>query len=196
MFAVTGKRSTTIQALEALTGEESERIDANRGGLIIPAAPRYVLAAGVLYSKRIPEQTAEEIETAWRVNFVDVVRIVDAVFAKQWDARICVVSSASARAGSFDEGYAGAKAAVELFVKTRRLIGTQQLVAVAPPIIADSGMTERRKDFPAVLNLRPHVHARDVAAAIHGLLWVPKHVAPNNAVLPVGPSAPGSFGQK
>lgn len=196
MFAVTGKRSTIVQALEALTGEEAVRIDRVAPGYMIPPADRFVLAAGVLYSKRLSEQTPEEIQTAWWVNFVDVVKILDAIFQTRWNARVCVVSSMSATAGSFDEGYAGAKAAVDMLVRTRRLIGTQQLVAVAPPIIADSGMTERRKDYPAVLNLRPHVYARDVAAAIHGLLWAPKHAAPNNAVLPVVPSAAGGFAEK
>ena len=153
-YGVTGVRSKIVTELADITGEQMVRLDMD---LADPAAPlplglpdtRYfVLAAGVLHGKRILELTGREIVECLAVNTVNVIRLCEHILAERDDAAICVVGSESAWKGSFDQLYAASKAAVHAYVKQRQTAGRyQQLVAIAPPIIIDCGMTTRRADF-------------------------------------------------
>lgn len=149
---------------------------------------RYVLAAGYLAGKTLNSASADELARTWLVNFVNTARLGNEILQRDPMARVCVVGSMSALDGSFDLAYAGAKAALHLWAETTHLSAGQQLVVVAPPIIADSGMTERRPDYPAILSTRPHVTAWDVASTIHAALWAPVGVnARRTGVLRVAP---------
>lgn len=177
-YGVTGLRSKIITELGDITGEQMVRLEMD---LADPAAPlplwlpdtRYfVLAAGVLHGKRILELTGPQIVECLAVNTVNVIRLCEHLLTTRDDAAICVVGSESGWKGSFDQLYAASKAAVHSYVKSRRVTGRyQQLVAVAPPIIVDAGMTLRRPDFEQIrVSSRKTVTALQVAERIQALL--------------------------
>lgn len=109
-------------------------------------AERYLFTAGVLIGKPAHEMTNAEADSMMAVNFTMVVSACEAILAANNEARICIIGSESAYAGSFDRVYAGTKAALHNYVEQRRVGPAQQLVAVSPGIIEDAGMTVRRTD--------------------------------------------------
>lgn len=189
MLAVTGYHTTIVWSLQQLLPDEVvERIPHDAGPNEIPPSDRYVLAAGVLYAKRITEQTREEIETSVRVNLTDTMRLCETVLDRNPSARICVIGSESGYKGSHDQAYAAAKAGLHQYVETRKVGKRQQLVAVAPHIIADSGMTRRRTDYEECM-LRAeqtsrgrYITAIEVARLVHFLLYVDRGFVNNTVV--------------
>jgi NAD(P)-dependent dehydrogenase (short-subunit alcohol dehydrogenase family) len=176
VIAVTGARTTIVRALAKLVPDEIVRIDADLSTFDaecdIPIADRYVLAAGVLIGKRTLDQSADEIMRTIAVNLVNVIRLCDRILDTHPTARICVVGSESAYRGSFDMTYAVSKAAVHAYVQAKKLQPGQQLVAVAPHIVIDSGMTQRRTDVAELTaSGRRFIPPQAVAEAIHFLLW-------------------------
>lgn len=169
MLAVTGYRTTIVQALKGMAAEDVIRIDSESDD--VPVADRYLLAAGVMYSKPANEQTFDEWITSVRVNFTQVVRICEAIFSRPEPAVVCIIGSQSAEAGSYDGTYAACKRAVQEYVSVRKTQSGHRLVCVSPPIIADSGMTLRRHDYPLVLSERRTVTAQQVAEAVYRLLY-------------------------
>lgn len=177
MLAVTGLSTTIVKEyLKIVPDEEVKRIVAYPNldmfdcELKIPDADRYILAAGVLHQEKMKDQTGRQIMTSLSVNFINVVRICEEILEKNEHARICVIGSESAYGGSFDETYAGAKAALHRYVEKRTLRAHQQLVCVSPPIISDAGMTLRRHDYPEILKRRPTVTSSEVARLVYDLL--------------------------
>ena len=135
---------------------------------------RYLLCAGILIGKQVQDMRDDEAAETFRVNFTDVVRFCDKVFSENKYARICVIGSESGYKGSYDMAYAGSKAALQLYVETKKLESSEQhLVCVAPTIIEDSGMTQRRPDLDAVLKrgrarrMGRWLQAEEVARAAH-----------------------------
>lgn len=178
MLVVTGHRSEIILALRPILPEDEpvsncaiEQMPLN--------ADRYVFCAGVLVGKRIHEQTQEEVATTFRVNFEMIARACEYIFANNGRARVCVIGSESGYSGSYDAAYSGSKAAVHTYIETKRLSAPgQQLVGIAPGIIADAGMTLRRKDI-VNLEAKRQAHpkrrwllAEEVARLVHFLLYV------------------------
>ena len=147
MLAMTGWRSRISQEVRRIAGEKYgetfERLTPMKPTL---DAQRYLFCAGILYGKPARDLTASEIGALLDVNFVNVVETCEHILTANPYARICVVGSESGIAGSFDRLYAGSKAALHQYVETRRIRPAQQLVAVAPGIIGDAGMTLRRTD--------------------------------------------------
>lgn len=175
MLAVTGARTTIVRELART--ERVERIDADLSCLDcdfdIPEADRFVLAAGVLVGKRIQEQTASEMLCGFSVNLINAVRLCETILDTNPRARIVAIASESAFLGSHDQAYAVAKGGLCSYAAWRK-VGPEQLLAVlCPPIIADSGMTERRHDYPACLETRKTVTAAEVAAAVRRILDAP-----------------------
>ncbi len=128
-------------------------------------AERYLFAAGHLEATTILEQGAAEIARHLAVNLMAPVKAAEHVLARNPVARICVVGSESAIKGSHNTTYGVAKAALHRYVETRRLeYPGQQLVCVAPGMIADSGMTRRRADQHNVEASRPGARAIPSAA--------------------------------
>jgi len=130
----------------------------------------YLLCAGVLHGKRIGEMTGLELSETMSVNFASIASFCDRLFDYNDKARVCVIGSQSGVNGSYDMAYAGAKAALHLYVETKALSTIQQhLVCVAPTIIEDAGMTQRRGDLKAKLaegkcrRLRRWLKAEEVA---------------------------------
>lgn len=112
----------------------------------------YLLCAGVLHGERIGDLTNEQLIGTWGVNFINVARFCDNLFEVNDEARVVVIGSESGFKGSYDMAYAGAKAALHLYVETKRLrTADQHLVCVAPTVIEDTGMTQRRADLQETL---------------------------------------------
>lgn len=176
MLTVTGKRTSIVQALlKMVPGEGCREIENDladpRGALAIPAADRYILAAGVLHGQTAAELDDKQVVETLAVNYVNVVRICEIILRREKCARICVIGSESGYLGSFDQVYAASKAALHAYVMNRAPAWPQQLFAVSPAIISDSGMTLRRIDYPEVLRARRTVTAAAVAATIHRHLY-------------------------
>lgn len=175
MLAVTGISTTIVKEYLLLRPETTIRIEAIPSlahpspELHIPPADRYILAAGLLHQKPLADQTEKEVLASLSVNFINVIRVCERVLSENLEARICVIGSESGYRWSYDDAYAGAKAAIHSYVENRRVYRKQQLVCVAPTVISDSGMTMRRKDYPEVLERRRTVTAKQVAEIISGL---------------------------
>lgn len=148
-----------------------------------PADPfhdRFLFCSGYLSGGgNIACQDREEVARAWFENFSDIAAACDLIFEHNSAARVCIIGSESGFAGSHDMAYAGAKAAMHLYIEKKRLnCPDQQLVGIAPTVIWDSGMTQRRSDLAALTaraalrrKLR-WVTAIEVARAAHFLLYV------------------------
>lgn len=156
-WGVTGAGSRIIHELADITGDQMVRLEMNLADpgaalpLWLPDTRYFVLAAGVLHGKRILELSGAQIIECLAVNTINVIRLCEHILEQRDDAAICVVGSESGWKGSYDQLYAASKAAVHAYVKTRHVSGRyQQLVALAPPIIIDAGMTTRRPDFEQI----------------------------------------------
>lgn len=179
MIACTGYNSTIVRALAILRPEEViEKILATPSPTRMdcefswsPGATRFILAAGVLHQKQILDQSHTEIQSSIAINLVNAVRLIETIFLRVPNARVCVIGSQSGISGSFDMTYALSKAALQKFMRWKQITRTQTLVCIAPPIIADSGMTRRRNDYPGVLEKRRHVFASEVAELVDKALW-------------------------
>lgn len=180
MLAVTGIRTSIVTELVKLTGERAVRFScmpsmldfacdfALDDGPTLGGRPvaGYVLAAGVIRALPIAKQSAGEILEALAVNLVNVLRLSEAILSSDEHAKVALIGSNSALHGSYDELYAACKAGVHAYANTRKVKPTQRLVAIAPPLIRDSGMVRARHDYPGVLETRRSVSAREVAEAI------------------------------
>ena len=112
---------------------------------------RYLICTGYLAGKALFNQTREELISSFELNYALVAGKCEMIFNANPLARICVLGSHSGIEGSFDMAYAGAKAAIHLYVE-RKVLGSpqQMLVALAPHIVWDSAMTQRRNDLEAL----------------------------------------------
>ncbi len=151
-LGLTGESSTIAKCF--LRASDPYAVVTRRNARNLPLhCGKYLLCAGVLHGEQINDLSDEQLEETIRVNFTDVVRFCDRLFAVNDHARVCVIGSYSGIAGSYDMAYAGAKAALHLYVETKRLRAPgQHLVAIAPTIIEDSGMTQRRTDLQTTLD--------------------------------------------
>lgn len=144
-----------------------------------PFHARFLFCSGYLPGKTLTDLPAEEISRAFHENFASIAATCDVIFEHNSEARVCIIGSQSGIAGSHDMAYAGAKAAMHLYIKTKRLQHPgQQIVGIAPTIIWDSGMTQRRPDLDALAargkarRAGRWLSAAEVAAAAHFLLYV------------------------
>lgn len=184
MLAVTGFSSTIVQALRKSGVEDIVRIGRNE----LPpfSASHYLLAAGLLHQASVLDQSPLEQYESVLVNMIRPLRLCEMILRANTCARICVVGSESGIKGSFDEVYATSKAGIMAYVKWRKLLPTQQLFAVAPTVISDSGMTMRRKDYPGVLSTRKTITAQRVAEVIRQtLLLEPVESSIRNGVVEI-----------
>jgi NAD(P)-dependent dehydrogenase (short-subunit alcohol dehydrogenase family) len=176
MLVVTGMGSTIVQELqELLPDEQIVRVDAN--AIFVPQSDRYLLCAGVIRPKMLSVQTEEEVAETLNVNFVWPAQMCELILSENMTARICVIGSESGYSGSFDMAYAGAKAAMHMFIETSKLQPRQQLVGIAPSIIEDSGMTNRRQDVDNLSTRRKEhpkgrfLEAMEVAKLVKHVLY-------------------------
>lgn len=113
---------------------------------------KFLICSGVLHGEKIKDISEDAANETFNVNFTSIARFCDIMFESNPHARICVIGSASGEQGSYDMTYAGAKSALQMYVKRKKVpLATQHLVCVSPWFIADAGMTSRRKDYGQVL---------------------------------------------
>jgi NAD(P)-dependent dehydrogenase (short-subunit alcohol dehydrogenase family) len=145
MIGIIGALTTIATEFRTLSKDSSMNVRLEEAPYDLP---RYLICMGYLAGRRIGEQTHEEHGLAWQKNFSDIAAFCEVVFDSNPYARICIIGSASGENGSYDMAYAGAKAAIHLYIRTKKLTDPrQQIVGIAPGVIADSGMTKARKDF-------------------------------------------------
>lgn len=139
---------------------------------------RYLICLGYLAGKQITAMTRREAADTFHANCADIMAICELILENNSGARICIIGSESGFAGSYDHAYAAAKAGIHQYVENRRLAHPgQQLVAIAPTVIWDSGMTQRRSDLQALAERGEArrrgrwLDAREVAALAHFVLY-------------------------
>ena len=201
-LGVTGRRTSIVEHLLRLLPDDrvvsigrrpddDVRIDLARPfdvGQFPSDLDRYVLAAGVMYPRRLADQSFDETATSLAVNLTSVVRVCEHLLDANPRARICLIGSESFR-GSYDTTYFVAKAGLNAYVERRRLSHPgQQLVIVSPTIIMDSGMTERRDDLDQVADRAQaspkhrFLYAAEVARLVHFVLWEDDGMLTNTVV--------------
>jgi NAD(P)-dependent dehydrogenase (short-subunit alcohol dehydrogenase family) len=177
-IAIRGAGSRIVcELLPLLQSETIFRV--KRGELCPPDALRYVFCQGALSEHSIGDQGYHQVGHSFWVNGAEIIRECDRLFALNSRARICVVGSESAFSWSHDGAYAAAKAALTAYVETKRLRSAdQQLICIAPSVIADTAMTEARTDRDRLeKRLARHPKGRflravEVARLIHHVLYV------------------------
>lgn len=194
ILRVTGVGSRIVSALRSQlpTGERIVRLDNDLrtlGDQWVPGdGDRFLLCAGMLHQKKIAVQSPAEVRESLAVNLISAVRICEAALDASPRARICVLGSDSGFKGSYDTTYAVAKAGLHRYVETRALAPGQQLVAVAPHIIWDTGMTQRRADLAALREraqkepMRRYLRAAEVARLIRFLLYEDEGAITNTVI--------------
>lgn len=196
MIAVTGASSAIARALRGMlpAGEIMAGIGRTVWRADSPGFPRtasrFLLCAGLLHGKAVREQRLEHVAETMAANLGDTIRLADAILNELPGVRVCILGSESGYRGSHDMAYAAAKAGLHAFVEQRRTGPQQQLVAVAPHIIADAGMTLRRRDIEATRRRAAQDSARgrwitaaEVAAVIRSLLYDDHFMWCNNTVI-------------
>lgn len=179
MIAIRGADSAIARALTRILPTWECWSPILRGAVPPFDCERYFFAQGLIRSKPVIEQSLDEREESFDVNAHQVMAACDAVLAENPKARICVVGSESAFAGSFDGSYAWAKKKLHDYVEHKKLEHPgQQLVCIAPGIIGDAGMTLRRHDTER-LDERRLAHPKrrwlksaEIARLVHYLLYV------------------------
>lgn len=172
MIGIRGSHTTIAQALRALITDPV--LELGRGATT-HLCDRYLFAAGLATTETRSNDPLSEV---WWANAGEVIQACDAIFARNPIARVCVIGSEAAYSPSFDHAYAAAKAAVHRYVESKRLGPSQQLVAIAPALIADAGMTARRSDTEELERRRmAHPQQRwvtsaEVAQLVQYLLYV------------------------
>lgn len=186
-LAVRGADSVIVQTL----ADKADIIRVPRGERMPGKNRRYLFCAGLIHQQRIRYQDHVDHHEAWAVNAANVIRECERLLDINPVARICVIGSESAYKGSFDMAYAGAKAALHMFVENKRLkYPSQQLVCVAPTCIAGSGMNKQRNaDGVAALAHRVANHPKrrwlepqEVADMVFHLLYVDKGYTTNTVI--------------
>lgn len=170
MIGVAGHRSTIAQEFFRLI-PDGEVARGDRLADLPMSYDRYLICVGFLAGKSLEAISADEARRTWEKNFIAPARFCDRLFRVNQRARVCIIGSESGFRGSYDMAYAGAKAALHLYVETKRLEHPgQQLVAIAPTVIWDSAMTQRRSDLEpleargAATRHGRWLNAREVAA--------------------------------
>lgn len=179
MIAIFNARSSIARALRELLPLDESIVADQYEAPEIAFAQRFLFCTGYLCGKPIAEQSPNETARAYNENFADIATMCDQILAVNRNARICIIGSESGCCGSYDMAYAGAKAAMHLYVERKRLEHPgQQLVAVSPTVIWDSGMTQARTDL-ADCEARGRARrrgewlsAQDVAQVVHFALYV------------------------
>ena len=184
---ILGAHSQIAQEFKKLVPEAKELV---RGQLnfVDQKADKYLICSGFLRGELLDKQSPEEVIESFMANYVKVVNYCNAVFSENLHARICVIGSESGYNGSYDMAYAGAKAALHMYIETKKLSSEQQLVCVSPGIIEDAGMTTRRKDIENLANIRKlhpkgrFIESIEVAKLAHFLLYEDRGFISNTVI--------------
>lgn len=154
---------------------------------IIERCDYFVLAHGVLSRKPFLMRHETELCQSLVVNMLSVVRICEIALERNANARIVVMGSDSARNGSHDVAYGLAKAGLHAYVQSRAVGENQQLVAIAPSMIGNTGMTRQKTEAELSTYVQAHPKKRpvgplEVARLIHFLLFTDMGYISNTVV--------------
>lgn len=184
---IVGHKSTIAKAFVAL--RPSLEYVVGRTHCIDLDLDAYLICCGFLAGKSLTEIGVEDLDRTLGANFVQPAQLCDRILEVNDHARICVIGSESGISGSYDMAYAGAKAAMHLYIKTKQLrTAAQQLFGIAPHIVADSGMTERRVDQERVKaaaarhRAARHISAMEVAEVAAAGLFGPSRFLSNTII--------------
>ncbi len=108
---------------------------------------KFIINIGLLRSKQILNCTRYEAEESMYVNCLAVIRMCEEILDRIEDAEIVIIGSESGTKGSFDTCYFLANAAINSYVRERKVSKLQRLLVVAPSTIEDSNMTKARTDL-------------------------------------------------
>lgn len=177
MIAIRGADSAIATRLIDLIAEDFRRVDRYED---MPLdCERYLFCNGLLLGKPKDDYSPGEITEVMTANLWSITDQVERIVSANDRARICVIGSESGFSGSYDLVYAEAKRRLHQYVETKPLrTPSQQLVCVAPGIIADAGMTLRRTDRDNLIARqkahpkRRHITSREVAELVRFLLYV------------------------
>lgn len=187
MIGIIGARTTIANEFRELAGDSA--INTQLEDMPFDLT-RYLICMGYLAGEQVGDLTDDQAAMTWEKNFLGIVRFCDQAFDFNPHARICIIGSRSGEAGSYDMAYAGAKAAIHMYIRCKRLTEPgQQLVGIAPTIIEDSGMTQMRDDLEdcmarGQLQRRGRwLRAIDVARLAHFLLYVDDGAISNQVII-------------
>lgn len=106
-----------------------------------------IINIGFLQNKNFVDQDVDDHVNSIRINLLAVVNITENAMRQNKKAKICVVGSESAKKGSYDVSYFLGKAALEQYIRERRIKSSfQRIFGVSPSTISDAGMTSSRED--------------------------------------------------
>ena len=183
-ICISGWRSKIAEEFRALLPRDDPPIWGKPCEPDFPTADRYLFCNGLLRAKSVEDQTQEERDEGWLVNFISIATQCDWIIQGNPNARICIIGSESAYKDSFDGTYAVAKQALHSYVEGKKLRAPgQQLVAISPGIIEDCAMTTRRRDKKNLERRRsghPKVRflmAWEVAGLAHHLLYEQPYIS-------------------
>ncbi|MFF0203391.1 SDR family oxidoreductase [Streptomyces sp. NPDC005017] len=156
----------------------------------LPQFDRLLLCHGLLQDTPLAQQSGAQMTLSMTVNLLSTVRLIEHALQANPRMRIAVLGSESGIKGSYDDTYALAKAALHAYVGWRRTGPEQQLVCIAPSMIADTGMTTRRRDQDRVTQRGTQhpkgrlLHSAEVAGLLHHALYEDQGYL-TNAVIPL-----------
>ena len=133
---------------------------------------------GILIGKSSTEYSFEELINTVNVNVTSYVAILSALGKNLIDGGSTILmSSVSAKNGSYDDVYSASKGFIESYMKSFVYkIGTHRLNCVAPGITLNTRMTNVRNDLDNIENKRLQTPLKklaqplDIAKTIHFLL--------------------------
>ena len=157
---------------------------------IIPSdCDKYLITLGLLYPKKINQQSEKEIMSSMVINLLFPVQLIEHLLDVNKNACIVLLGSESATKGSYDTSYFLAKAALAAYVREKQInYPTQQLVMVSPSVIWDSNMTQRRDDTDilevkkVLLPKKRYLYAEEVVELIYFLLFSDKGYISNEVI--------------
>lgn len=186
-IVVLGAHSQIAQEFKKLVPPHKRLI---RGELefVDATADEYLICSGFLLGEVVGRQSVDDVTKSFMSNYVKVINYCDVVFSLNPCARICIIGSESGYNGSYDMAYAGAKAALHMYIKTKKLSFRQQLVGISPWIVEDAGMTLRRQDFGHLSDLKNNhpkkrfLKSTEVARLAHYLLFIDEGYITNTII--------------
>lgn len=187
-IAIRGFGSRLAQAVIDVLPDGENAVPVERGGCNT-TADRHLFCQGVMTPAAIGQQSEQQLAESFIANAASTIRQCDLIIATNDKARICVIGSESGFSWSFDGAYAASKAGLHRYVETKRLrTPDQQLICVAPSIIADAGMTVRRTDRHALAS-REAAHPKgrfltcaEVAAWVRFVLYLDRGYASGTVI--------------
>lgn len=151
---ITGHRSIIAEQFMKLHSGEVEFF-CERAESMPPNLDKYFFCQGFLSGKSRDDISKEDYIKTWESNYNSIARACDKIMNSNQRARICIIGSESGYRGSYDSTYAESKKAIHEYIETKPILyPDQQIVGIAPHIIADTRMTMNRTDVYNLNNKR------------------------------------------